>query len=1106
MEGIKEDEKVELVVREVLQEHETRSFLPTEELWRQTLERMQPVDGSVADYIKATSTNKITLNQVPTLFRRALLESRITAKILAALASRPVVTVYDLEMEVSLAENVPSFSELHLGRLAEWPLVQRYFQCGATVLDIKGADFVSFLTMHPDAAPLRNGVGDARDAVSAFRIYTERNDGKRPLHSRWLGIHIQHFEELITAVRAEAHRREQSLVKLVMKQSLRCEANRKIYQKMVEAVDAAAATGGEARFSIDLSTEEVAESALPHSWRQDFCASSQASPRGGMAMTWEASGLRKGGMTSTSAADQTPLPAAPPVVNAARVRRMRQRVIIDEEPTFTAPTPPSTAHLETLPADLWQQGSPSRHVISSQPLEGKPTEEDAASEDAKIHIQHLQDALLRPLKSEAQLDLLMDDLISIPNGIRLPFVLVYQFALHLSQAEVTPAVWQRFYFTPFIPLLSSPDDESGILKEWAAPSSLYWTFPTVRDLPCIDVMKDRDAKAFHSILERCASRIYPADLELFFTSTLGVMRYPSVMGWIAAWSQPNARHQLLNDGGVFERQYLETFAFCVDEEYRHRMAARGASSVEDDAAVLDEMTGDIPGEIAFAAYMFPHRNQWCRGIDLYACGPRYKGCAELYLKPLETHNESYQLQAISFDHPVTHVMCKVLQCCGVALIESVAEVFVAVEQPDVKAEREMEGDLLSAVKVIIPVVQLYLQKEAPLLFALSSEMVQARLRSLRVVLGYRLRVTEQVSDLTSGVPFVMSDSPRLRYVASHNTLYGEREQFSSPVLAEELCAVLLPLQPPPDVMRELKKVVHSLLGRIREANGKLQVQADAIVEEELKRLRASGVKTEGCGEVVWDLPVPSTRVQRIFPPGTDAWEGAAGTGRRGNRQSCPALGRRPTQWVTTTLLPYSHPQAFIRQCLEERGGCSPSVASVAPSRKRRRAPSGRETISEGQAVASAQAAVSGEMRQYSVAAEKFAFEQLKEKYKDDNTVEVVWVNESGERGEPFDLVVLRKTSSQSKEPLILCFIEVKSTCTSDRHDFEMSLAELIFAARYGSAYHVHRVYSASTSALKKMRLVSYANLVNKWIQGQLTLTGNVRVVPCNAGASDVVDG
>ncbi|GET85958.1 hypothetical protein, conserved [Leishmania tarentolae] len=198
------------------------------------------------------------------------------------------------------------------------------------------------------------------------------------------------------------------------------------------------------------------------------------------------------------------------------------------------------------------------------------------------------------------------------------------------------------------------------------------------------------------------------------------------------------------------------------------------------------------------------------------------------------------------------------------------------------------------------------------------------------------------------------------------------------------------------------------------------------------------------------------------------------------------------------------------------------VGSSDPSRSVRgrlgRDPAGDEVRAAGMwlrpPAASAMAGKGGDTPDYAVAAERHVYELLRESYRtqaQQGGVRVIWVNENGEAGSPFDILVIRPrrlSGSDSRNGSgnrsgsvdeshwdVVQYVEVKSTCTANREDFEMSIAELLFAARFGAAYSVYRVFSASTNALRRMRHRVYTDIVQRWHTAQLTITADIRVTP-----------
>lgn len=159
----------------------------------------------------------------------------------------------------------------------------------------------------------------------------------------------------------------------------------------------------------------------------------------------------------------------------------------------------------------------------------------------------------------------------------------------------------------------------------------------------------------------------------------------------------------------------------------------------------------------------------------------------------------------------------------------------------------------------------------------------------------------------------------------------------------------------------------------------------------------------------------------------------------------------------------------------------------------------------------------GDTPDYAVAAERYVYALLCTEYAEQmkqHGVRVIWVNEFTEAGSPFDILVVRPrpstfrgqngrgreaagkvTTGQASQWDVVSYVEVKSTCTANRQDFELSLSELLFAARFGAAYKVYRVFGASTDKLRRMRCTVYADVVQMWYRAELTITSDIRVTP-----------
>jgi hypothetical protein len=86
------------------------------------------------------------------------------------------------------------------------------------------------------------------------------------------------------------------------------------------------------------------------------------------------------------------------------------------------------------------------------------------------------------------------------------------------------------------------------------------------------------------------------------------------------------------------------------------------------------------------------------------------------------------------------------------------------------------------------------------------------------------------------------------------------------------------------------------------------------------------------------------------------------------------------------------------------------------------------------------------------------YKQLVASHKDNDAVEVEWVNEHEESGRPYDITI----SSGGK---VTEYVEVKSTRTMEKAVFEISMNELDQAAIHGSSYCIYRVFNAGNDTL-----------------------------------------
>eukprot|EP00796_Vickermania_ingenoplastis_P010861 gene10861-7527_t len=1211
-------EAVDRVVSDLLarykgaaEEERRRMGPPTvERLWQQCVDRLGDFDEPLLrqqqqqQALSPAERKTITIRNVPSLFRIALLESRITSKVMSAVATRPVVTVFELEQEICLAENVPIFSCLGVGgSLSEWPVVQTYFQCGGQqIFRVTSPMVIRFLATHDAAAALRHGVGDARDLLNAFRFYYEQDvlpeqrreeadqsrtaDSLRRLPARVpttraLGIHIRDFAELVTNLRQEA-----------AVQSAPCARdcggrqspgpNEPFLSRAAEAIREALASPagcGTTRFSVSCTSEELRRWVLPPSWAAAFAS---GGPTGGLRLQFHV-GPCGGAATADSIA---PLPDAPscpssslavrpaPATHARRARR--GAVISDDAPVGDPAVPSSTSAPPwvppqgVLPLDIRPQAHDEKAVGGGRGA--CRAEEHRETADALLE---LEQCLRQEHQDPARLVSLLG---SLPRGSTVAEQTVVAAFTSLADQHLPRSFWAPRWETPWVPLwgrIQTPAAaRRGVLVEVediASPASLCW------DVIAPSMAEERkqhweNTAVLHQLFGRDLASRVPAALRGFFVGEVGVSAYATVSAFLGFWRRAFESFDTSRLSEAFSRRYVDLFALCAEQDYRARVEERCAAATPSSSlrsislrALLD-VTAQIPSDTSTASFLFPLRGQWYRGADgLHCCGPRYQGFSGLYLKPLRGSGAA-PLPCLCLDEEPHFAVEAVLQRCGVPRLSASTTSFVSLEHPAGRGAHGEEAELAAAlharISALARCVQVYLRRCNPLLYAMSCAEIRRRLRSLRVVLGYNVLVKELLVDAASGTSYVMTQRPRLQYVSSHDTVYGGVEHFTSPVLAEVMAEIFLPCSPAAGVRHALQRVLQDVLRDMSDANGEvLEPLALREVADAAQRRLENITPPEGGGwerelaqkaptladgaDLPWEVSPTPSRVQRLtFPPGTDAVSVGVrptllggqfahnddsprgpGSQRRqhagATHRSTAALGALPPEWDGDDhQRPHEVLSRFLSSTVSserpmgaEREACGNSAAPPVPVSPpspvetsdfmRLKRPRSSDTVSCGQAAATSSGREEEKTRRYAVAAERFAWEAVKAQYQSDPTIRVVWLNESAEGGQPYDLVVCREgpnhRTGQGSDRRILSFIEVKSTCSSNRHDFELSLNELLFAARYGSAYRVHRVYGASTSELRQMKVVEYGDIISMWRRGRLTLTGDVRVIPSHWG-------
>lgn len=85
--------------------------------------------------------------------------------------------------------------------------------------------------------------------------------------------------------------------------------------------------------------------------------------------------------------------------------------------------------------------------------------------------------------------------------------------------------------------------------------------------------------------------------------------------------------------------------------------------------------------------------------------------------------------------------------------------------------------------------------------------------------------------------------------------------------------------------------------------------------------------------------------------------------------------------------------------------------------------------------------------------------------------QVIWCNQSGESGRPFDFRLTFESTGGVTEEV---YVEVKSTVKKEKSFIHMSANELGFALKEKQCYHIYRVYNAGDA--QNVRLCRFQNL------------------------------
>ena len=108
--------------------------------------------------------------------------------------------------------------------------------------------------------------------------------------------------------------------------------------------------------------------------------------------------------------------------------------------------------------------------------------------------------------------------------------------------------------------------------------------------------------------------------------------------------------------------------------------------------------------------------------------------------------------------------------------------------------------------------------------------------------------------------------------------------------------------------------------------------------------------------------------------------------------------------------------------------------------------------------------------------ERFVFEWLRQRHPRST---VVWVNQEGETGKPYDITIRDATGR-------VVYVEVKATRRANLDVFPISWAELLFAAEHSRNFRICRVYNAGGQG-RSARVITVASPVTRLVNKQAKL-------------------
>ncbi|PWV08946.1 hypothetical protein C3747_84g83 [Trypanosoma cruzi] len=673
---------------------------------------------------------------------------------------------------------------------------------------------------------------------------------------------------------------------------------------------------------------------------------------------------------------------------------------------------------------------------------------------------------------------------------------------------------------PIIPLSMTHTglDENGelVVREMATCETVCW-----EPLPDVDRTH---------MLDRSINFI-GEDFYEIAVDVLRVSPVPSLATWLAAAEACRKRIMAGPEiNASLTELFLRVFSYSCTSHYRHLLrrfeqqkpVIPGSAAEAALRGVVDVVSGD-----SLAGHTFPLHGRWRSPAEgLFCCGPYYRGFSGLTLKVTTLYGAAVDkndddtvgedmtpsLPVLIFTEQPHYAVAAVLQRMGVIALEMCTEKIVTFGRMNAVNSAGLHNKIAECA----PRVQEFLRTHYPHYYALVHSQVRHSLEYFSTVLAAEPVLREVLR--FQGKTYVMTRTVRCWYVQQHNCLYGADEEFFSFLAADAIADLFLPLMDE-EVRQGVKKVLQECLRDAELCFNDTRPPPCPPTTTELPPPPPPSSSSSAVMEEVWQISAaPALRFRDHFPLGKD---GFGPRGKEGVAQNTSRIlgGLKMPQmklllWGEGGYMARSLPQwkcdlfdsahGVLRAMERGRSNagsdsededCPSTPTAPTPKEKssaRRRARRG------GRSQFVAPAMVVQEHREtadYALAAERFVAAKLRAEVPPD--VDVVWVNENGEYGTPYDILLVRRTvrdapSSTSTE--ILAYVEVKSTCTNVRRDFEMSLREFLFAARFGKAYKIYRVFRASTSATHYMHVEVLEDVVRLWRTGSLTMTGGVKVM------------